>query len=139
MSTKPPITINDTSEPFWAGVARHELLLQYDPASQRYQFYPRPISLYSTTALEWRAARGTGTLVAITKTHFAAPGFTDELPYLEGLIALDEGPRLFAPIVGTELAGLSPGQRMRVVWPAADTGGHPFQFEYFSNSPSDKD
>jgi uncharacterized OB-fold protein len=139
MSTKPQITLNTTSAPFWAGVARHELLLQYDPVADRYQFYPRPIGLYSTTALEWRAARGTGTLVAITKTHFAAPGFADEPPYLEGVVELDEGPRVFAPVVGTDLAAFSPGQRMRVAWPAANAGGHPFQFESFPHSPSDKD
>lgn len=129
MSAKPPIILNRTSAPFWEAVRQHKLLLQYDPKAKRYQFFPRPISLHSdSAALEWREAKGTGTLVAFTLTYFPAPGFEAELPYLEGLIQLDEGPRIFAPIANSTYETLKVGMRMRVRWPAAD-GEHPFQFE----------
>ena len=130
MNSKPPIIVTATTQPFWDGVKRRELLLQYDASHRRYQFFPRPISLYSNQPLEWRAAKGTGTLAAITNTYFAAPGFADKLPYLEGLITLDEGPRIFAPVIGAMLDELRPGRRMRIVWPEPDgTDAHPFQFE----------
>jgi len=130
MSSKPPIVENITSAPFWDGVRKHKLMLQYDAKSQRYQFFPRPVSLYSNDgALEWRESKGTGTLVAFTLTHFPAPGFDAELPYLEGIIQLDEGPRVFAPIAHARYEALKVGMRMRVCWPQAAEGGHPFQFE----------
>jgi hypothetical protein len=138
MSRKPPIILNTTSQPFWDGVGRHELMLQFDAVRDRYQFFPRPLSLHSTQPLEWRKAAGTGTLVAITLTHFPAPGFKEKLPYLEGLIRLDEGPRIFAPVTGARLEQLQPGRRMRIVWPQqGDTGAHPFQFEPLNEHPKE--
>ena len=126
-ASKPPIIVNDTSARFWAAAKEHRLLLQYDAQAGRYQFYPRPLSLHGQGALEWREASGTGVLVAFTETHFPAPGF--DLPYLEGLIQLDEGPRIFAPIAGITYADLRVGQRMRIAWPEPGSADHPFHFQ----------
>ncbi|MBX3636200.1 MAG: OB-fold domain-containing protein [Rubrivivax sp.] len=123
---KPSITVTETSAPFWQGVKDKRLLLQYDPLARRHQFFPRPISLQGTGALEWRASRGEGKLVAFTETHFPAPGF--KTPYLEALIQLDEGPRLFTTVVGVVYADLRIGMRMRIVWPDASESSDPFQF-----------
>lgn len=122
---KPPIIVTATSMPFWDGVKNHSLMLQYDLHSRSYQFYPRPLSLFSEGPLEWREASGRGTLAAFTLTHFPAPGFDAELPYLEGIIKLDEGPRIFAPLTGARLQDLVVGQRMRIVY---GVGGHAFLF-----------
>ena len=98
MSTKPPVIETHTTAPFWEGVRKRKFMLQYDPKAERYQFFPRPISLHSDDgALEWRESKGAGVLAAFTLTYFPAPGFQAELPYLEGLVQLDEGPRVFAP------------------------------------------
>jgi uncharacterized OB-fold protein len=133
MSKKSPIVETNTSAPFWEGVRNRKLMLQYDAKSQRYQFFPRPISLYSNDgALEWRESNGTGVLVAFTLSYFPAPGFEAELPYLEGLIQLDEGPRVFAPIAHARYDALKVGMRMRVCWPDAAEDAHPFQFELMS-------
>ena len=130
MSAKAPIIENSTSAPFWEGVRKRKLMLQYDAKSQRYQFFPRPISLTSNDgALEWRESKGSGALVAFTLSYFPAPGFEAELPYLEGLIQLDEGPRVFAPIAHARYEALKVGMRMRVCWPDAAGDAHPFQFE----------
>lgn len=79
--------------------------------------------------LDWRESKGTGTLVAFTLTHFPAPGFEAELPYLEGIVQMDEGPRVFAPIAHARYEALKVGMRMRVCWPQSAGGEHPFQFE----------
>jgi uncharacterized OB-fold protein len=130
MSKKPPLIIDVTSAPFWEGVKHHKLLLQYDKKAARFQFFPRPISLYTSDGvLEWRESKGTGTLVAYTLTYFRAPGFEDEIPYLEGLIHLNEGPRIFAPITGTTYEALAVGMRMRIAWPDRPERIHPYQFE----------
>jgi uncharacterized protein len=125
MTTISKLIVTKTSAPFWNGIVEKRLLMQYDPKAKRYQFFPRPISLHTTTPLEWREASGQGTLVAFTLTHFMARGFEERVPYLEGLVRLDEGPRIFAGLGGATLHDLRVGQRMKIVY---DTGGHPFQF-----------
>ncbi|MFC3340628.1 Zn-ribbon domain-containing OB-fold protein [Paracandidimonas soli] len=129
MSNKAPLIITDTSRPFWEAIARRELLLQYDAGADRYQFYPRPISLHTTEQLQWRKASGYGVLIAATRTHFAAAGFADRIPYWEGLIKLDEGPRIFAPLGGAGEDGWQLGMRMRIAWPEKNGEDHPFWFE----------
>lgn len=130
-----PVIENRTSAPFWAGVREHRLMLQYDPVAKRYQFYPRPISLYgASTELEWKEASGEGSLAAFTLTHFPTPGFEAITPYIEVLVQLDEGPLLFAPLQGASYEELSVGQRVRIAWPR-NTGepSHPFWFERISD------
>ncbi|MEY2617449.1 MAG: hypothetical protein RL522_451 [Pseudomonadota bacterium] len=125
MSARPPLIINRTSAPFWEGIAQGRLLIQFDPQAGKFQFFPRALSLHTLAPLEWRQACGLGTLVAFTFTHLATPGFEDQVPYLEGLVRLDEGPRVFAALTGTTLAQLRVGQRMRVGF----GGIHPFHFQ----------
>jgi uncharacterized OB-fold protein len=124
---KAQVIVTKTSAPFWEAVRAKRLLLQFDPKTKRYQFFPRALSLSSEGPLEWRESKGEGTLVAFTRTFFPAPGFQDELPYLEGLVRLDEGPRIFAPITGASMEQLAVGQRMRIAFPDGE-GAHPFVF-----------
>lgn len=126
-----PVVENATSAPFWAGVRAHRLMLQYDAQAGRYLFYPRPLGLNAAgAALEWRESKGRGKLVAFTLTHFPAPGFEAITPYAEVLVQLDEGPRIFAPLQGTDYAALAVGQRVRIAWPEAGAQkAHPFWFE----------
>ena len=123
-ASRPPLIINQTSAPFWDGVAQGKLMLQFDPQAGRYQFFPRAMSLHSLAPLQWRQASGLGTLVAFTLTHLATPGFQDQVPYLEGLIRLDEGPRIFATLQGATLQDLQVGHRMQVAF----GGATPFHF-----------
>ncbi len=118
--SKYSLIITDTTRPFWDGLKNKRLMLQYDPRIGRYQFYPRTLSLWSEGPLEWREAKGEGTLAAITRTHFPAPGFLDKLPYLQGVVRLDEGPRIFANITGATLDELKVGQRMHIVYGEGD-------------------
>jgi uncharacterized OB-fold protein len=111
--------------PFWDAAAQQRLLLQFDPATGRYQFYPRPLSLFSDGGtLEWRESSGRGILVAFTVVHSPAKGYETDAPYLAGIVRLDEGPRFFARIVNADAASLRAGQRMRVAW-AAPPEAHP--------------
>jgi uncharacterized OB-fold protein len=125
--------VTDTTRPFWDGVDQQRLMLQRDPRSGRCQFYPRALSLWSEGPLEWVQASGEGTLVAFTTTHFPAPGFKDKLPYLQGLVKLDEGPRVFANLSGCTAEALRVGQRMRVAFDAGD--GAPFTFCPLADAP----
>jgi len=46
-------------------------------------------------------ASGRGTIYSFTRTHIAHhPAFADHLPFCGGIVELEEGPRLFAPLLG---------------------------------------
>jgi uncharacterized OB-fold protein len=102
--------------PFWQATKERRFLLQYDPQADRYQFYPRPISLYSNAPVVWREAKGEGILVAYTLCHTPASGFAALTPYILAIVKLAEGPRVFARIVDAEYEALKVGQEMRLVW-----------------------
>jgi uncharacterized OB-fold protein len=112
---------------FWDGAKERRLMLQYDPVAKRWQFYPRPVSLYGAlNPLEWREAAGKGALVAHTTCHSPARGYEKDVPYTVGIVQLDEGPRIFSRIVNADPQEMRVGQRMRVVWNAQR---FPLQFE----------
>jgi acetyl-CoA acetyltransferase/uncharacterized OB-fold protein len=109
---------------FWSGLSERKFLLQYDARAARYQFHPRPISLFTTDrTLEWRTAAGTGTVVAFTGRTRNAKG---EPALLLVLARLDEGPRVLAPIVGCRFADLKIGAGVEFCW--SETQAHPYQF-----------
>jgi uncharacterized OB-fold protein len=79
-----------TSTPFWDAAKRGKFLLQYDPAAKEYQFFPRPVSIYSgSDRLEWREASGRGVLVARTNVQVPHRGFEKLVPFV--LAAVESG------------------------------------------------
>ena len=127
---KPLPRPTDVTAPFWAATKQCKFLLQYDPRAGRYQFYPRPVSVFGTPgALEWREAKGTGKLIALTLCRAPAPGFEGEAPYLLGLVQLDEGPRVFARLVNVAPGVAAVGARMRIVWQDAGPDLKLYAFE----------
>jgi uncharacterized OB-fold protein len=112
----------DAVADFWAGAARGEFLLQRDPASGRSQFVPRPVNVFGEASPELKAAAGGGTLIAITTAR------TSEQPYQVGIVALDEGPRVFARVMNAA-PDLKPGGRMRLIWSGENDGKCLYAFE----------
>jgi uncharacterized OB-fold protein len=105
------------TKPFWDAIKQGKFMLQYDPASSSYQFWPRSYGMNTgNPALEWREAKGTGTLYSYTETLIPAPGFEGKVPYLIGLIELDEGVRVMANLVNVEADQIKIGQRMKVAF-----------------------
>lgn len=106
-----------TTGPFWDGARRRKLMLQYDPVSRRYQFWPRACSLRTGRRnLRWREATGRGALYSFTETHVPAAGFEGRTPYLVGLVELDEGVRIVANLVNVQPGAVEIGMRLRVAW-----------------------
>ena len=78
---RPLPTTTTITQPFWDRVNEKRLLLRYDPEAQKYQFYPRGLSLHTGKRnLEWREASGKGTLYSYTETHIPTRGFEDLAP-----------------------------------------------------------
>ena len=83
--SRPAPTPTNITQPFWDGINQHRFLLQYDPEADKYQFYPRAISVHTGKQnLEWREVSGKGILYSYTQTHIAARGFEGEEPNVEG-------------------------------------------------------
>jgi uncharacterized protein len=115
----------DLGAPFWQGLKERKLMLQFDRASGRAQFYPRPQSLYGEAGVEWRPASGRGVILALTLSHVSPPALAGELPYTLALVRLDEGPRMLVRMAAPRPA-LSIGQAVRVAWDRSEAeGGFP--------------
>lgn len=104
-------------KPFWEATRQGKLLIQYDPVVKKYQFYPRPVSVYTGRRnLEWREVSGKGSLFSFTETHVAPPGFEDLAPYMIGVVELDEGVRMMVPLQNITVDSARLGMRLRVCW-----------------------
>lgn len=124
-----PTPTNITQE-FWDGVNRKCLLLQYDPEADKYQFYPRAISLHTGKRnLEWREASGKGVLFSYTNTVIPTRGFEDLAPYLIGLVELDEGVRLMSLLHNCAAVDVKIGMRVRLCWDELTEDDNYFAFE----------
>lgn len=118
-----PIRDADT-DPFWEGVERGQLLLQRCGRCGRHQYYPRAVCSHcSADDLAWVPTEGRGTLYSFTVSRRAPyPQFADRVPYVVGLVDLDEGPRMLANVVGTEPEELAIGDPMTVAFIEVDDG-----------------
>ena len=127
--TRPVPKPSSFTKPFWDGAREKKLMLQYDPEAKAFQFWPRPIGVKSGKAnLEWRASSGRGVLYSYTLVHVPAPGFEDRVPYLIGLVELDEGVRIVANLVGVGADDVRIGMPMRVTWEPLGDGNY-YAFE----------
>ncbi len=109
------------TQPFWDAAEQGKLLIQYCPATRRFQHFPRPTSLYTgRRELEWREVSGRGTLYSWTRTHSPWPGHESRVPYICALVDLDEGVRLLANLFISENTVLRIGMRVRLIWEHLD-------------------
>jgi uncharacterized OB-fold protein len=110
---------------FWMALTDGTVQCQYDAETCRFQFYPRPLSLFRVNGpLEWRPVSGLGTLIAHTVLRVPTPGYAVKPPYAVGIVKLDEGPRIFGPVSFADGHELRIGDRVRIE-PATDAGAVP--------------
>ncbi|MBM3487199.1 MAG: DNA-binding protein [Alphaproteobacteria bacterium] len=120
----------ETTRPFWNAANEHKLMLQYDPDSRCYQFYPRMTSVKTGKRnLEWRQASGKGTVFSFTDTYVPVAGFEDIAPYALVMIDLDEGVRILANYKNYKSEHMKIGQRVRVTWEKVSDDITMFAFE----------
>jgi uncharacterized OB-fold protein/acyl dehydratase len=96
---RPRPTLSYDNEFYWAGVQRHELLIQRCTACQRLRHPPRPMCPHCQS-LKWDTVRasGRGTVHSFVVFHYPAfPAF--ELPYVVALIDLAEGTRVVTNLI----------------------------------------
>jgi uncharacterized protein len=106
------------SQPFWDGLKAHELRIQRCEPGGHPVFFPRSHCPHcGSRQLRWEAASGRATLYTFTVARVPTlPEFTDEMPQLLAVVALDEGPHLNTTIVGVDPADLRVGLRLSAVF-----------------------
>jgi uncharacterized protein len=112
-----PLFPEPDTEPFWAATAGHRLTYQVCLACGQVVFHPRRHCTCCTSGdLEWRDSAGAGTVYTFTVIRRSGhPFFRARIPYVVGLIDLDEGFRMLAEIAANPEA-LHVDQRVTVAW-----------------------
>jgi uncharacterized OB-fold protein len=104
MATPKPIPEADPdSAPFWAGCREGRLLLQRCADCRSFRYPPASrCAACGSAANEWVAATGRGRVFSWIVVRHPVPRdvYADEVPYVVALVALEEGPRMAANIVG---------------------------------------
>lgn len=123
--TRPLPLPTPTSAPFWDGLRRHEVWIQFSPSLDAYVFYPRVLAPGTLADdLQWRQISGAGTLVSFAVAHRpVAPHFAGDVPQCLAVVQFDEGPRLATELVGVDPAHLRIGMAVSPVFadqPGAD-------------------
>ncbi len=122
------------THPFIEGLQRRQLLLQYDSHAGKYQFRPRPLSIYSGHKdLEWREASGFGQVYAFTIVPQPPVDEKPQNPKILAVIQLEEGVRIFAPLHKVTSDQVKAGMKVEVCWPEDAEGKAPFSFQAANN------
>ena len=112
-----PLFPEPDTEPFWKATAEHRLTYQVCRACGQVVFHPRRHCPGCTGGeLEWRDSAGRGTVYTFTVIRRSGqPFFRDRIPYVVGLIDLDEGFRMMAEIAA-DPETVHIDQRVTVSW-----------------------
>lgn len=104
----PGPTPSPDSLPYWQGTAQQRLMIKRCRACGQAHFYPRPICPFCMSAdTAWEPASGRGRVYTFTTVRKA------ELPSAIAFVELDEGPRMLALIVDSDLSTLAIGDAVR--------------------------
>ena len=111
-TTEVPVSPSPDAEAFWEAADRGELVLPWCCDCNDFFWYPRSVCpSCGGRPVEWRPAAGTGTIYTFCITHNSGlPHLRDRVPFVTGLIDLDEGPRIMGFIdVDPDPAGIEVG------------------------------
>lgn len=118
------------SRPYWEGTREKKLLIQYDPKVGRYQFFPRPVSIYTgSRAMEWREVSGKGELFSYTLTRRGRGPYQGKEPYLVATVTLDVGVNVMANLVHVAMEDVKIGMKVRAFWAPLPNGTNLLMFE----------
>lgn len=112
---KPNVFVDTT--PFWNGVKKRKLVLQFCKDTNRFQHYPRPVSIFTGSRnLEWREVSGKGVIYAATIIRVPGPGLDGRLPLPVVTVELEEGVRILGNVLNKPADDVAIGQRVQLAW-----------------------
>ena len=97
--------VNTFTKPFWDYCKAHELRMQYCTRCNEWIWYPKAWcpSCGTRQGIEWRKLSGKGTIYSFTVIRQVidnSPAFQADIPFVIGLVDLDEGPRIYSNVSG---------------------------------------
>jgi len=131
MESKLPMpSPNGDSLPYWNAAREQRLLIRSCKACGAKHFMPRYLCPECwSDDLEWVESSGRGRVHSFSVVHRApTPVHMANAPYVIALVDLDEGPRMFAHVVGEGALATSIGDRVRVVFEDRGNGAKVPQF-----------
>lgn len=113
-------TPDGETRPFWAAAREGQFLVKRCRSCSRAHYYPRPFCPYCWgSEVEWEAASGRATLYTYSVVHVNdLPPFTERVPYVAGIVDLEEGPRAMTNIVDCDHDELRVGMPLDVAFQA---------------------
>ena len=126
---------NGDSRPYWDAARENRLLIRKCCDCGTLHFMPRHLCPACwSDKLEWVESQGRGTVNTFSIIHRApTPDFGANTPYVIAMIDLDEGPRMFANIIGENALQVAIGDR---VWVTFEERGDGFKLPQFKLSGS---
>lgn len=97
--------------PFWEHAARGVLAIPKKKADGSFHWYPK------TTDVEWVPVSGRGTVFSWSEVHQVfLPAYADQVPFLTGLVALDEDPSVRLATRFVDCDAIEIGQAVEVTF-----------------------
>jgi uncharacterized OB-fold protein len=105
-----PVADLDT-QPFWDGCREGRFLVPRCRACDRFRWPPGPMCpSCQATETDWIEASGRGTVYSwVVAAHPVHPSLVDQVPYVVGLVELEEGVRVVANVTGSTPAEVTAG------------------------------
>ena len=105
------------TKPYWEATREKKLVIQFCPETKRYQFYPRPMSIFTGKRnLEWREVPGNGIVFSYTITRRALPPFRGHEPFALAMVELDEGVRIMGDLIHVAEDDIKIGMKVKPFW-----------------------
>ncbi|WP_460126010.1 Zn-ribbon domain-containing OB-fold protein [Pseudomonas sp. S2_C03] len=120
MATFSPVTRDNLSATWWEANQEQRLLIQRNPVSGAWQWYPRAHCVDDLGVVpDWVQVSGRGTVFTFTVIH---RGHTRlDAPYVCAVIELEEGPLMLSQLRDVALEDISIGMPVRVAFTALDS------------------
>mgnify|MGYP005850560829 CR=1 FL=1 len=112
-----PVPTPET-QAFWDGCREHRLLIQRCTTCGHVQFYPRGFCTQCGRRNPgWVQASGRGTVATYTVVRTpVSPAYAGDVPYVIGLIRLEEGPVMMSQLTGCDPAAVISGMAVQVAF-----------------------
>lgn len=121
-----PLPDSDPStEEFWSGANRRELLIKRCDECTRPHFYPRPFCPFCwSTNVHWEVTGGRGHVYSYSVVRQNdAPAFKSRVPYVPAIVELVEGPRMMTNLIDVDPSLVRIGMAVSVDFASAGEDG----------------
>jgi len=113
---KPIPEITELTRPFWSAAKQGKLVMQKCQRCGTLDFFPKPWCIEcGHRGLEWVEVRPHGTVYSYTVAYTVMmnyPAWKDDLPVMQCIIDLDDGPRMYGQLTGCRPEQIRIGMRV---------------------------